>query len=127
MSRNLERGASRRLAATGEPVVVRNYTRDGNADDYGDEERVERADSPYETTGVVAESGADSNRDAGASRPAAQFEVYLDANDAATDALAGGPDDAPRSTVEAGGRTLGVRYAYEQANGLVKCVAEVIA
>lgn len=127
MSRNLHRGASRRLARVGEPAVVRNYTRSGTTDEYGDEERVERTDSPHETRAVVEKGTPDTNRDAAATRPANTYTVLLAATSDATANLAGGPADAPRSTVEAAGRTLGVLDYNEQANGLVECEAEVIA
>lgn len=129
MSRNLQNTTSRTLRSLGEQVTVHNYDREAEVDEYGDQTPVERPQSPHERVPAnVAHTGQpNTNRDSAATRPEARLTVYMRADHAAVENLAGGPDAAPRSRIEREtGETLGVQIVLGQHNGLVEVLTEVV-
>jgi len=129
VSRNLKNTTNRALRSLGEQIVVHNYGRDGDTDKYGDEARIERASSPHEDVPAQADTSGKyrTERDEAATRPSKDYMIYLDADHAAVENLAGGADPAPRSHIERqGGETVAVLGAIEQDNGLVAAAVEVL-
>lgn len=110
-----------------EVVTIRNYEW-GEADEYGDEPRVERADSPHEQVPVAFSATADPDADRGEGRrgAATRLVMYLRDDHAAAEHLADGPSEPPSSRVGRGVDTYAVVATREQANGLVEAAVEVV-
>lgn len=130
MPRNLPSASRRNLARLGELVTVKNYKFDRTTtDEYGDDDRVERADSPYENVPAsVRTMQGRVVQNTGRRGSDTDIVLLLPSTHAAVTNLAGGPDNAPSSRItRSSGETLGVLMHIDQGNGLIEATCEVIS